>query len=247
MSLAEAGAALEQLSDLEELWGETVQLLRAEGFNYAIYLTVDADRTSPFLLTTIPEIYAEAPPETDPFLDYCCHTYEPTLTGGDYLPRYDYLPDEAKVFIRRAAKLAFSTGFGFPMRLEGSGRFGGFNIGTRLSIEEFEERYLSRIDEFRFFCLLLHRRFEELSSEQSATPTDFRSLLIAPKSDALENLSPREKEVIYLVARGVSRKEAARLCGISPNTVAEYIQNAYRKLGVRNRAEAANLIATAPA
>ena len=38
MSLAEAGAALEQLSDLEELWGETVQLLRVEGFDYALSL-----------------------------------------------------------------------------------------------------------------------------------------------------------------------------------------------------------------
>ena len=225
------------------MWGETVKILSEEGFDFAIYLTDEAERKAPFLQTNIPEISGNYPPESDPFLDYCCHTYEPTLTGQDYLPRYDYLPEEARVLIRRAAKLGFITGFGFPMRLEGSGRFGWFNIGTRLGIDDFESTYLNRIDEFRFFCLLLHRRFEEPTSKQTSSSSEFRLLLISPQSDAMADLSAREKEIIYLVARGVSRKEAARLCGISPNTVAEYAQSAYRKLGVRNRVEAASLIA----
>jgi DNA-binding NarL/FixJ family response regulator len=51
-------------------------------------------------------------------------------------------------------------------------------------------------------------------------------------------LSPRERELLEHLARGLSRKEAARTMGISPNTVAEYMQGVYRKLQVRSRGRA---------
>lgn len=51
-------------------------------------------------------------------------------------------------------------------------------------------------------------------------------------------LSPRELELLEHLARGASRKEAAREMKLSPFTVAEYVQNIYRKLSVRSRSEA---------
>jgi len=51
-------------------------------------------------------------------------------------------------------------------------------------------------------------------------------------------LTPREKELLELLARGMSRKQAARKMVISPFTVAEYVQNIYRKLSVNSRGEA---------
>ncbi|MEX0370382.1 MAG: response regulator transcription factor [Tateyamaria sp.] len=48
--------------------------------------------------------------------------------------------------------------------------------------------------------------------------------------------------MVYLLARGLSRKEMARVCGISLHTVGDYIKTAYRKLGIHNRAEAARLV-----
>jgi DNA-binding NarL/FixJ family response regulator len=67
----------------------------------------------------------------------------------------------------------------------------------------------------------------------SGSPADSRS---DPPSGA--RLSPRERELLELLARGMSRKEAARTMGISPNTVAEYVQGIYRKLQVRSRGRA---------
>lgn len=52
------------------------------------------------------------------------------------------------------------------------------------------------------------------------------------------SLTERETEVLTLIAKGMRRTELARLLGISPNTVAEYIKNIYRKLNVGTRAEA---------
>ena len=52
------------------------------------------------------------------------------------------------------------------------------------------------------------------------------------------HLSPRERELLEYLARGLSRKEAARIMNLSPHTVAEYVQGIYRKLQVKSRGEA---------
>lgn len=243
MVLAQLAQAIEQMETISELWDQAITALAHEGAEFVIYNTVDATGQNPFVLTNVPQIFATVDPTNDPFLSHCCHSYDVTPTGPSFLPDYDYLPDGAKAFITAASRTGFATGLGIPMRLQGSKRYGGFNLGTRLSREEFLADLLPRAEEFRFFCLLIHRRIEELSRiKLPQVDTDFRALLVAPENTALADLSPREKEVIYLVARGVSRKECARLCGISPNTVAEYTKSAYRKLGVQNRVEVANLV-----
>ncbi|HET9185619.1 MAG TPA: response regulator transcription factor [Solirubrobacterales bacterium] len=52
-------------------------------------------------------------------------------------------------------------------------------------------------------------------------------------------LSPREEEVLALIATGATNKEIAGRLHLSPHTVKEHASAIYRKLGVRNRAEAA--------
>jgi len=51
-------------------------------------------------------------------------------------------------------------------------------------------------------------------------------------------LSEREQEVLSLVATGSTNKEIASRLHLSPHTVKEHTSAIYRKLGVRNRAEA---------
>jgi DNA-binding NarL/FixJ family response regulator len=51
-------------------------------------------------------------------------------------------------------------------------------------------------------------------------------------------LSDREQEVLTLIATGSTNKEIAVLLHLSPHTVKEHTSAIYRKLGVRNRAEA---------
>ena len=58
-----------------------------------------------------------------------------------------------------------------------------------------------------------------------------------PKDDA--RLSPRETEVLTLLARGLSGPEAAREIGLKPQTVAGYVKVIYQKLHITSRAEAA--------
>lgn len=51
-------------------------------------------------------------------------------------------------------------------------------------------------------------------------------------------LSPRETEVLGLVAQGMENKQVARELDISEATVKSYLQSAFERLGVRSRAEA---------
>jgi DNA-binding NarL/FixJ family response regulator len=55
----------------------------------------------------------------------------------------------------------------------------------------------------------------------------------------LVELSPREREVLSLVAEGRSNQQIATVLGISDRTVASHISSIYRKLGVSNRVDAA--------
>jgi DNA-binding NarL/FixJ family response regulator len=62
----------------------------------------------------------------------------------------------------------------------------------------------------------------------------------APASDAGEEvLSTREGEVLRLLAEGLTDREIAAALSISPRTVESHVSSVLRKLGVRNRAEAA--------
>jgi DNA-binding CsgD family transcriptional regulator len=52
-------------------------------------------------------------------------------------------------------------------------------------------------------------------------------------------LTPREIEVLRLIAAGHTAKEAARHLDIAPKTADNHIQNLYSKIGVTTRAGAA--------
>jgi DNA-binding NarL/FixJ family response regulator len=52
-------------------------------------------------------------------------------------------------------------------------------------------------------------------------------------------LSAREREVLELIGQGATNREIAERLFLSPHTVKDHTTALYRKLGVRNRAEAA--------
>ena len=57
--------------------------------------------------------------------------------------------------------------------------------------------------------------------------------------DVRQLLSARESEVLRLLSEGMTDREIAGALTISPRTVESHVSNVLRKLGVRNRAEAA--------
>jgi DNA-binding CsgD family transcriptional regulator len=62
------------------------------------------------------------------------------------------------------------------------------------------------------------------------------STVETPATSAL--LSPRESEILRLVASGMTNREIASALFIAPGTVRKHLDNTYAKLGVRSRAQA---------
>lgn len=60
-----------------------------------------------------------------------------------------------------------------------------------------------------------------------------------PAEDGEIALTPRETEVLRLVAKGFTQQEIAGHLGLSRHTVVDHVKSLYRKLNVSSRAEAA--------
>lgn len=58
----------------------------------------------------------------------------------------------------------------------------------------------------------------------------------------LDQLTHREREVVELVCRGRSYKEAARVLNLAPSTVSNHLYRVYNKLGISTRGELAQLV-----
>jgi DNA-binding CsgD family transcriptional regulator len=71
-----------------------------------------------------------------------------------------------------------------------------------------------------------------------------REAALVPEASAaeLDTLRPRERVIVALYAEGLAVDEIARLLVISPHTVRTHVKNAFRRLGVHSRDEAAKLV-----
>lgn len=58
------------------------------------------------------------------------------------------------------------------------------------------------------------------------------------ESAAETTLTPREHEILDMIAKGFSYAETSKICGISPATVHSHLKSVYRKLEVHSKTEA---------
>lgn len=63
-----------------------------------------------------------------------------------------------------------------------------------------------------------------------------------PLLAAAYHLTPREQELLQVLASGVSTAAAAQELGISPHTVKDHLKSLYRKTGTRSRSELLSLL-----
>ncbi|HEX2699991.1 MAG TPA: response regulator transcription factor [Acidimicrobiales bacterium] len=86
----------------------------------------------------------------------------------------------------------------------------------------------------------LLRVMDEVASGLTVLPEARRAQrgpghLGAPVNDAAAQLTPRESEIVSLLAVGLSNVQIARHMGIAHQTVKNHLHNAMRKLGVSSR------------
>lgn len=84
----------------------------------------------------------------------------------------------------------------------------------------------------------LHQGFPALSPSIARRIMDhFATSAVAPEPDFA--LTPREREVLSLIGRGLRNTEVASALSLTTNTVSSYIKSIYQKLGISSRVEAA--------
>jgi DNA-binding CsgD family transcriptional regulator/tetratricopeptide (TPR) repeat protein len=97
-------------------------------------------------------------------------------------------------------------------------------------------RALGDEDGFALELDAARRVFEQLGAAPSVASVD--SLTMGGEPEATHGLTPRELEVLQLVATGKSNREIASALVISEHTVARHVQNIFTKLGVASRTAA---------
>ncbi|HLM84963.1 MAG TPA: response regulator transcription factor [Solirubrobacteraceae bacterium] len=78
-----------------------------------------------------------------------------------------------------------------------------------------------------------------VATGRTVMPVGWQRLVAAQARERLE-MSPRQREILALIAEGRCTQEIAAQLDLSPNTVKFHIRALYARLGVRNRVEAAN-------
>jgi DNA-binding CsgD family transcriptional regulator len=110
-----------------------------------------------------------------------------------------------------------------------------------VALEWLKYRHATRIDSTEIYIALLAIGFIALGlwAGRRLTPgtpaAEFRRNDAAIRS---LGLTPRECEILALLASGQSNKELARTLGVSPNTIKTHIARVYEKLDVERRVQA---------
>lgn len=218
-----------------DVWELAISAFRHHKLTHFIYQT-QADRLPPahHTLSNLPGGWpangaevAEAAGEEwfNPFLEYCCGTFETTPVGMEYLPNHEYVGAGSKAFIRRAQTMGVTAAIAIPTRLRGTGRHGGFVLGNGYDRFRFEREVMPAVGMLQAFCLIVHRRLESLQFNNT---------------DTIERrpLSARERQTLALGAKGMRATEIAHTLSVSEASIRLYQKNARAKLGARTMQEA---------
>ena len=237
---------IESLSDLDSIWAEFVPIAKEIGFDYVIY-TISNNNSDDFYYYDNFGLHPENKEDFyDPFLDFCCHSYDTMFTGPEFLDMHASLdmPPEAYELIERGTKLGMISGLAIPLRLSGSNRYGGFNLGSSLKRAPFEVLCDEVKGAAQVMCMLVHRHIEKVLNQQNILmeQPEGHTPITPPERNGLGVLTSRENDILSKIANGYSRKKCADSLSLSEGTISTHIKNIYRKLGVHNRVQAANVL-----
>ncbi|MFW5933344.1 MAG: FHA domain-containing protein [Actinomycetota bacterium] len=111
----------------------------------------------------------------------------------------------------------------------------GSSAGTRINEEDLEgPRVIRHGDRVSFGPVTA--TFEDPAAASQAE--DATMVFDTPRVETGPHLSPRQQQVLELMADGMTNSEIGEQLGVTERTVKAYAQELYDKLGVRNRAGA---------
>lgn len=114
--------------------------------------------------------------------------------------------------------------------------------GAAFVLQWLEYKYVMRVFSTEWFIIIVAIGFAGLGAwlARQLAPSKPQAEISVPNAKAIASLglTPRECEVLDLLAEGQSNKEIARSLKLTPNTVKTHVTNLYRKLDVNKRTQA---------
>jgi DNA-binding CsgD family transcriptional regulator len=214
---------------LDTAWAATVDFLRAAGIEHVHYVYAPArGEESDVLLrrTTSPEWWLEHYAArrfatVDPGRAHCRRSSDVLLTGLDFAPP-DADPHQI-AFLAESRSLGIRNGIVVPLRLERDQRFGAFSCQTRFARNELERWFAAMGSSLQVALFYADWKHFELMTRVDATAI---------------GLSPRERECLLWLAKGLRNDRIAERMGISNPTVEMHVAHARRKLNAATREQA---------
>jgi pSer/pThr/pTyr-binding forkhead associated (FHA) protein len=111
----------------------------------------------------------------------------------------------------------------------------GSSSGTKINGEEVSGAAVARHGDRISFGPLTAVLEDPAAAMQ---PEDATMVFEVPKVETGPHLSPRQQQVLELMAEGMTNSQIGEQLGVTERTVKAYAQELYDKLGVRNRAGA---------
>lgn len=219
----------EAMTQLEASIHEFDQTLQSFGVNRYAYFCSKRHGYSPSIVTNLPnewlsEYEEDALYRIDPVLD---------ISKSTALP-FSWLTEELnnqnQPLSTNALKYKINRGYTFIAISHGS------EIGIlTLCLDKRETGLSSLINKNEAaiqFCLIKHHeQYRQL----------YTQCLSAKSETKLKNLSCREKEVLYWIARGKTYSEAAIILGITERTIKFHVANIKQKLDVHSSRQLASI------
>jgi DNA-binding CsgD family transcriptional regulator len=129
--------------------------------------------------------------------------------------------------------------------LDGEDAIGAITTGTRTDrrpTQEQEERLSGVAVQLAGILRSVDRKTKTLDRNSALLAHEVLSDQSVAPSPVLEPLRPRERAILALYTEGMSAEEIGRILFISPHTVRTHVKNAFRRLGIHSREEAAVLV-----
>jgi DNA-binding CsgD family transcriptional regulator len=159
-----------------------------------------------------------------PMIEHYLNTRDPTPCRiSDVTSRHRWL--SSAVYAEFLRPLGTPHLLVIPVQM---GQTGGFAYSIAKSGRDFTDRDRGVAMMFQAALVVHHRAVERRLADA------------APAAKTV--LTPREQQVMALIATGASAKAIGRLIGRSERTVHKHLENVYGKLGVGDRVTAVNIL-----
>ena len=214
---------LQETRTLDELQRLIVRWRSQLGVDHLVYHSVNSTGQQYAALTYAPQwvnrYISEEYARIDPVVQGCFQRFHPV----DW-KRLDWSGKSRRAFMGEAIEAGVGNqGYSVPIRGP-NGQFALFSVSDRSTDDAWSKFTAERTGDLILMAHFLNQKALEIERG-----TDFH---------AMRSLSPREVDVLTMLAMGLNRAQAAEGLAISEHTFREYVESARFKLGAANATRA---------